>query len=290
MNENSPLRSLIAARQRAAAAVGVRARRVRHAHGLVGHVRVGARRGAVQAAPRRRRDRARAARRAAGLVDYKVLQHWTGPLAVVRRAAARRACSSPGSGIVANGQRNWLTVGGIRLFQPSEPAKLLLIVIVAAVIAQFKGRIDAPRDVATRARATSRCRSCSSCCEPDLGTGARLRRDHDGHAARRRAEGRAGSRCSRVVGGAARRPCVLQPRAVLKQYQKDRLTRVPRPDRRPEGRRLQPRAEQDRDRVGRADGQGAAARARRATCTSSPSGTRTSSSRSSARSSASSGR
>ncbi len=84
---------------------------------------------------------------ALALLDYKVLQHWTGPL-MVGLTSLLIAVLLPGLGIVVNGQRNWLALGSIRLFQPSEPAKLVLIVVLAAVIAEHKGRIERPADVA----------------------------------------------------------------------------------------------------------------------------------------------
>ncbi len=83
---------------------------------------------------------------ALALFDYKVLQHWTGPL-MVALSSLLIAVLVPGLGIVVNGQRNWLAIGPIRLFQPSEPAKLLLIVILAGVIAEFKGKIGTPAEV-----------------------------------------------------------------------------------------------------------------------------------------------
>ena len=76
----------------------------------------------------------------------------------------------PGFGVLVNGQRNWLGIGPIRLFQPSEPAKLLLIVILAGVIAQYKGKIDKPRDVA-RILAYVAVPLALIMLEPDLGTG-----------------------------------------------------------------------------------------------------------------------
>ena len=53
----------------------------------------------------------------------------------------------PGLGTSAKGATSWLQIAGFRLFQPSEPAKLVTIVVMAAVIASYKGEIDRPRDV-----------------------------------------------------------------------------------------------------------------------------------------------
>ncbi len=79
-------------------------------------------------------------------VDYRFLQHWTGPLAVAM-VVMLGAVLVPGLGVLVNGQRNWLGIGHLRLFQPSEPAKLLLIVILAGVISQFKGKIETPAQI-----------------------------------------------------------------------------------------------------------------------------------------------
>ena len=53
----------------------------------------------------------------------------------------------PGLGTAAKGATSWLAIGGIRLFQPSEPAKLVTIVVMAVVIAAYKGRIERGRDL-----------------------------------------------------------------------------------------------------------------------------------------------
>lgn len=79
-------------------------------------------------------------------LDYTKLKGWLGPL-VLLDALLIIAPKIPGLGYSAGGATSWLAVGGIRLFQPSEPAKLVTIVVMAAVIAQYKGRIEKPADV-----------------------------------------------------------------------------------------------------------------------------------------------
>lgn len=101
-------------------------------------------------------------------IDYKVLQHWTGPLSIFG-VLLLFAVFVPGMGLVVNGQRNWLTLGPIRLFQPSEPAKLLLIIVLAAVIAEYRGKIDSARDIA-RILAYVAVPLVLILAEPDLGT------------------------------------------------------------------------------------------------------------------------
>ena len=81
------------------------------------------------------------------LFDYRKLQGWVGPLLLLD-AFLIMAPKIPGLGIKVNGAQSWLAIGSLRLFQPSEPAKLITIVLIGAVIASYKGSIDKPRDVA----------------------------------------------------------------------------------------------------------------------------------------------
>ncbi len=83
----------------------------------------------------------------AWLFDYRKLQGWVGPL-ILFAAFLILSPQIPGLGSTAKGATSWLAIGGFRLFQPSEPAKLVTIVIMASVIASYKGRISDGRDVA----------------------------------------------------------------------------------------------------------------------------------------------
>jgi len=78
--------------------------------------------------------------------DYRRLQGWVGPLLALD-AFLIVSPLIPGLGATAKGAQLWLEVAGVRLFQPSEPAKLVFIVALAAVIAGYKGRIESGRDV-----------------------------------------------------------------------------------------------------------------------------------------------
>jgi rod shape determining protein RodA len=78
--------------------------------------------------------------------DYRLLRHWTGPI-LTATTVLLIAVMTPLFGHESGGAMSWLQIGGIRLFQPSEPAKLMLIVVLASAIAQFEGRIDEPRQV-----------------------------------------------------------------------------------------------------------------------------------------------
>jgi len=80
--------------------------------------------------------------------DYRKLSGWIGPL-VFFDALLIISPKIPGLGVHVNGATSWLAIGSLRLFQPSEPAKLVTIIAMAAVIASYKGVIERPRDVAT---------------------------------------------------------------------------------------------------------------------------------------------
>jgi rod shape determining protein RodA len=80
-------------------------------------------------------------------IDYRKLQAWIGPLLVLD-AFLILMPRIPVIGATAKGATSWVQIAGVRLFQPSEPAKLVTIVVMAAVIAQFKGKIERPIDVA----------------------------------------------------------------------------------------------------------------------------------------------
>lgn len=81
-------------------------------------------------------------------IDYKSLRHWTGPI-LTATAVLLVVVRIPGFGYEAGGATSWLQIAGVRLFQPSEPAKLLVIIVLAAAISRFEGRIDSPRDALT---------------------------------------------------------------------------------------------------------------------------------------------
>ena len=61
-------------------------------------------------------------------------------------------------------------MAGFRLFQPSEPAKLLTIVVMAAIIATYKGKIERPVDLA-KVLAILAVPLGLILLQPDLGTG-----------------------------------------------------------------------------------------------------------------------
>ncbi len=102
-------------------------------------------------------------------IDYKKLKHWTGPL-LTFLAFLLISPRIPGLGTTAKGATSWLAIGDVRLFQPSEPAKLVFIVVMAALIAEYEGRIDKPRD-AVRLLGYLGIAIVLILLQPDLGTG-----------------------------------------------------------------------------------------------------------------------
>lgn len=78
--------------------------------------------------------------------DYRALFGWAGPL-LVGGCLLIVSPLIPGLGAEAKGAQLWLEIAGFRLFQPSEPAKIIFIIAMAAVIAHYKGRIEQPGDV-----------------------------------------------------------------------------------------------------------------------------------------------
>ncbi len=102
-------------------------------------------------------------------IDYKRLQGWLSVL-VTFGAFLLISPRIPGLGVEAGGATSWVQIFGIRLFQPSEPAKLIFIVVVAASIASFKGKIDKPAD-ALKVFAYLAGAVGLILLQPDLGTG-----------------------------------------------------------------------------------------------------------------------
>lgn len=105
----------------------------------------------------------------AWLIDYTRLRGWQGPL-IAFGAFLLISPRVPGLGDTAKGATSWLQIAGVRLFQPSEPAKLIFIVILAAVIAGLKGRVDTPGRV-MRVLAYLAGAVFLIMLQPDLGTG-----------------------------------------------------------------------------------------------------------------------
>jgi rod shape determining protein RodA len=102
-------------------------------------------------------------------IDYRVFKNWLVPL-VLLDALLIVAPRIPGLGDTAKGATSWLQIAGVRLFQPSEPAKLVTILIMAAVISKYKGEIRSASDVG-RVLAYLAVPLALIMLQPDLGTG-----------------------------------------------------------------------------------------------------------------------
>jgi rod shape determining protein RodA len=103
------------------------------------------------------------------LIDYQTYKAWTGPLMILLSVLIISP-RIPGLGSAVAGASSWLKIAGVTLFQPSEPAKLLFIVVLAAVIAEFKGKIERWPDVA-KVAAYVAWPFVLILLQPDLGTG-----------------------------------------------------------------------------------------------------------------------
>ena len=79
-------------------------------------------------------------------IDYTKYRAWQGPL-IVLGVLLLVSPRIPGLSGAAKGATSWLEVFGVRLFQPSEPAKLIFIVVLATAIASYEGTIERFRDV-----------------------------------------------------------------------------------------------------------------------------------------------
>lgn len=105
----------------------------------------------------------------AWVIDYRTFKNWIGRL-VLLDALLILAPRIPGLGDTAKGATSWLQVAGVRLFQPSEPAKLVTILLMAAVISKFQGEIKSARDVG-KVLAYLAVPVVFIMMQPDLGTG-----------------------------------------------------------------------------------------------------------------------
>jgi cell division protein FtsW len=77
--------------------------------------------------------------------DYHKLRRWTGPLLVISTLLLL-AVLVPGVGISVNGSTRWLGVGAFRI-QPSEMAKLALLLYSADLLTRRAARVDDWRQV-----------------------------------------------------------------------------------------------------------------------------------------------
>lgn len=102
-------------------------------------------------------------------VDFRRWKDLTWPLFVLD-ALLILSPKIPGLGYTANEAASWLAIGGVRLFQPSEPAKLVTIMFLASLISGHAGKIDSLRDY-LKLLALSMVPVLLILMQPDLGTG-----------------------------------------------------------------------------------------------------------------------
>lgn len=102
--------------------------------------------------------------------DYRKMKDWIMPLFLLD-ALLMLSPRIPGLGYTAKGASSWLALGGqIRLFQPSEPAKLVTIVLLACIMVAYKGKINSLKDY-LKILALSFVPVLLILTQPDLGTG-----------------------------------------------------------------------------------------------------------------------
>lgn len=101
--------------------------------------------------------------------DYKKFKDWIMPLFIFN-AFLMISPRIPGLGAAAKGAQSWLEVAGIRLFQPSEPAKLVTILLLAALVSRYAGKIESFKDF-LKLVGLSLIPVALILTQPDLGTG-----------------------------------------------------------------------------------------------------------------------
>ncbi len=74
------------------------------------------------------------------LLDYRWLREWA-PWIFAGACVALALCYVPGIGVEANGETRWIKIGGVQI-QPSEPAKIALMIGLAAWFARHRASID----------------------------------------------------------------------------------------------------------------------------------------------------
>ncbi|MDR1774894.1 MAG: rod shape-determining protein RodA [Actinomycetes bacterium] len=101
--------------------------------------------------------------------DYRKLKDWVIPLFIldVLLIVSPRI---PGIGKYVNGAWSWLAIGNQNLFQPSEPAKLITILLLAAIVANYDGELNDWRSF-LKVVGLSLIPFVAIMVQPDLGTG-----------------------------------------------------------------------------------------------------------------------
>jgi len=103
------------------------------------------------------------------LFDYRKLQHWLMPLFALN-ILLLISPRLPFIGQTVSGATRWVGIEGVLTLQPSEPAKVVTIILLAAIIARYGGRIDDVRSFA-KVVGLSLIPFFAVMTQPDLGTG-----------------------------------------------------------------------------------------------------------------------
>ena len=76
--------------------------------------------------------------------DYRKMAAWLAPLLIVSFLLIFLPLF-PFIGVTINGARSWVNLFGQQV-QPAEPAKILIIVVMATLVSQYRGRINSGKD------------------------------------------------------------------------------------------------------------------------------------------------
>jgi len=103
------------------------------------------------------------------IFDYRKLQHWLLPLFALN-VLLLVSPRLPFIGHSVHGANRWINLPGIGTMQPAEPAKIVTIILLAAIIARYGGKIDDWRSFA-KVVGLSLIPFFAVMTQPDLGTG-----------------------------------------------------------------------------------------------------------------------
>ena len=101
-------------------------------------------------------------------LDYHRLAFWIVPLVIVDIILILSPLL-PVIGVEVNGARSWISIFGQQL-QPSEPAKILTIVIMAALVSKYRGKLDSGKEY-LKCLGVLLILLLAIMMQPDLGTG-----------------------------------------------------------------------------------------------------------------------
>ena len=101
-------------------------------------------------------------------IDYYRFSDWIIPLLIIDFVLILSPLL-PIIGVTVNGARSWIIIFGQQL-QPSEPAKIVTIVLMAAMVSRYRGKLDSGREY-LRCLGVLMAVLVAIMLQPDLGTG-----------------------------------------------------------------------------------------------------------------------